>query len=168
MLPSPDSWVHPSTIFQLCMFSLKHTSLYHLIWQMIFPCSHNCGNQSFGNLDDLLLSLSATSSSSPWFTLNSCVRTRSHSSIPENLTMSSRQIGVAPFFSGILSLRYPDTNQIWISVGYDGWYIFPGVMLFVLWWPGNMMSCLAPPPGWRTYHYRFLFSKVIHSSMRKL
>ena len=26
---------------------LEHTSLYHLIWQMLCPCSHNCGNPSF-------------------------------------------------------------------------------------------------------------------------
>ena len=51
------------------------------------------------------------------------------------------------FFSDILSLRYPDTNRIWISVRYDGWDNFPRVMTLILWWPGNMMSCLAPPPS---------------------
>ena len=51
------------------------------------------------------------------------------------------------FFSDILSLRYPDTNRIWISVRYDGWDNFPGVMMLVLWWPGNMMSCLPPLAG---------------------
>ena len=51
------------------------------------------------------------------------------------------------FFSGILSLRYHDTNWIWISVRYDGWDNFPRVMMLILWWPGNMMSCLAPPPA---------------------
>ena len=50
------------------------------------------------------------------------------------------------FFSDILSLRYHDTNRIWILVGYDGWDNFPRVMMLILWWPGNMMSCLAPPP----------------------
>ena len=45
------------------------------------------------------------------------------------------------------SLRYHDTNRIWISARYDGWDNFPGVMMLVLWWPGNMMSCLAPLAG---------------------
>ena len=26
---------------------LEHTTLYHLNWQMLSPCSHNCGNPSF-------------------------------------------------------------------------------------------------------------------------
>ena len=51
------------------------------------------------------------------------------------------------FFSDILSLRYYDTNLIWISVRYDGWDNFPRVMMLVLWWPGNMMSCLAHLAG---------------------
>ena len=50
------------------------------------------------------------------------------------------------FFSDILSLRHHDTNWIGISVRYDGWDNFPRVMLLALWWPGNRMSCLAPPP----------------------
>ena len=60
--------------------------------------------------------------------------------------MSSRQIALHLFFSGILSLRYPDTNRIWISVRYDGWDIPPRVVTLISTWPGNMMSCLAPPP----------------------
>ena len=40
---------------------LEHTSLYHLIWQVLSPCSDNYGNPSFGNLNDLSLSPSATS-----------------------------------------------------------------------------------------------------------
>ena len=75
--------------------------------------------------------------------------------------MSSRQFALHLFFSDILSLRYHDTNRIWILVRYYGWDKFPGVMMLVLWWPGNMMSCLAPP-GWRTYHYNF-FCKDNHS-----
>ena len=50
------------------------------------------------------------------------------------------------FFLDILSLWYHDTNRIWISVRYDGWDNFPRVMILVLWWTGDMMSCLAPPP----------------------
>ena len=61
--------------------------------------------------------------------------------------MSFRRYVPQLFFSDILSLRYPDTNRIWISVRYDGWDNFPGVMMLVLWWLGNMMSCLAPPLG---------------------
>ena len=61
--------------------------------------------------------------------------------------MSFRRFVLHLFFSDILSLRYHDTNRIWISVRYDGWDNFPGVMMLVLWWPGNMMSCLAPLAG---------------------
>ena len=46
---------------------LEHTSLYHLIWQMLSPCSLNGGNPSFGNLGELPLSSPDTSLSSPWF-----------------------------------------------------------------------------------------------------
>ena len=45
---------------------LEHTSLYHLIWQMLSPCSLNGGNPSFGNLGELPLSSPDTSLSSPW------------------------------------------------------------------------------------------------------
>ena len=79
--------------------------------------------------------------------MNSCFGTRFHSSFPENLTMSSRQFVLHLFFSGILSLRYPDTNQIWISVRYDGWNIFPRVITLVFIWPGKVMSCLAHLAG---------------------
>ena len=79
--------------------------------------------------------------------MNSWVETCFHSTFPNNLTMSSRQFVLHLFFSGILSLRYYDTNWIWISVRYDGWDNFPRVMMLILWWPGNMMSCLAPPLG---------------------
>ena len=79
--------------------------------------------------------------------MNSCFETRFHSSSPEDLTMSSWQFVLHLFFSDILSLRYHDTNRIWISVRYDGWDNFPGVMMLVLCWPGNMMSCLAHLAG---------------------
>ena len=61
--------------------------------------------------------------------------------------MASRQIVLHLFFSGILSLRYPDTNQIWNSVRYDGCNIFPRVITLVLIWPGKVMSCLAHLAG---------------------
>ena len=77
---------------------------------------------------------------------NSCFRTCFHSSFPENLTMTSRQFVLHLFFSDILSLRYPDTNQIWISVRYDGWGIFPGV-INIFTWPCKVMSCLAHLAG---------------------
>ena len=79
--------------------------------------------------------------------LNSCFGTRFHSSFPENFTMSSRQFVSHLLFSGILSLRYPNTDQVRFSVRYDGWDNFPRVMMLILWWPGNMMSCLAHLTG---------------------
>ena len=79
--------------------------------------------------------------------MNSCFGTRFHSSFPENLTMSSRQIVSHLFFWGILSIRYPDTNQIWISVRYDGWNIFPRDITLVYLWPGKVMSCPTPLAG---------------------
>ena len=39
---------------------LEHTSLYHLNWKMLSPWWHTCGNPSFGNLEELSLSPSAT------------------------------------------------------------------------------------------------------------
>ena len=53
---------------------LEHTSLYHLIWQMLSPCSHNCGNPSFGNLNGLSLSQSVTSSPLLGLMMNYCFR----------------------------------------------------------------------------------------------
>ena len=75
--------------------------------------------------------------------MNSCFGTCFHSSIPENLTLSSRQFVLHLFFSGILSQSYPDTNKIWISVRYDGWNIFPGVITS-LHDPVRWCLCLAP------------------------
>ena len=77
--------------------------------------------------------------------MNYCFRKSLHSSFPEKLAMPFQRFVLRLFFSDILSLRYPDTNRIWISVRYDGWDNFPRVMTLILWWPGNMMSCLAPP-----------------------
>ena len=78
--------------------------------------------------------------------MNSCFGTCFHSSFPENYNVIP-SICVALFFSDILSLRYPDTNQIWISVRYDGWNIFPRVITLVFMWPGKVMSCLAHLAG---------------------
>ena len=75
--------------------------------------------------------------------MNSCFGTRFHSSSPENLEISFRLFVLHLFFSDILSLRYHDTNRIWISVRYDGWNIFPRVITLVFMWPGKVMSCLA-------------------------
>ena len=79
--------------------------------------------------------------------MNSCFGTRFHSSIPENLTMSSRQFVLHLFFSGILSLRCPGTNQIWNLVRYDGWNILSRVITLDLLWHGKVMSCLAHLAG---------------------
>ena len=61
--------------------------------------------------------------------------------------MSFRRYVSHLFFSDILSLRYHDTNRIWISVRYDGWNIFARVITLVLIWPGKVMSCLAHLAG---------------------
>ena len=120
---------------------------------MLSPWSNSCGNPSFGNLNGLSLSQSVTSSPLLDLMMNSCFRTRFHSSFPENLTMSSRQFVLHLFFTDILSLSYPDTNQIWISVRYDGWNIFPRVITLVYLWPGKVM--IPSTPGGRTYCYKF-------------
>ena len=118
---------------------LKHTSLYHLIWQMLSLCSHNCGNPSFVNLDELSLIPPATSSSSHWFTDELLFRNWLPWFISRESSMSSRQFVSHLFSSSIVSLRYPNTDQIWISVRYDGWNIFPRVITLVFydpvrWW----------------------------------
>ena len=79
--------------------------------------------------------------------MNSWFRTCFHCSFPENLAAPSRQIVFHLSFSGILSLSYPDTNQIWISDRYDGWNIFPRVITMVFMWPGKVLSCLAHLAG---------------------
>ena len=99
--------------------------------------------------------------------MNSCFGTCFHGSFPDNLAVSSRQFVLPLFFLGIPSLRYPNTNQIWISVRYDGWNIFPRVITLVFLWPDKVMSCLAHLTGGPIVTI-FPFSNVIHSSMRKL
>ena len=97
--------------------------------------------------------------------MNSWFRTCFHSSFPDHLTMSSCQFELHLFFSGILSLRNPDTHQIWISIKYDGWNIFPRDITLVF---NPIRWCHPNTPARRAYCYSFLFSKVSHSSMRKL
>ena len=75
--------------------------------------------------------------------------------------MSSRHFVLHLFFSGILGLRYPVTNQIWISVRYDGWNIIPRVIMLVFIWPGKVMSCLAHLAGGPTVIVSFLARLVI-------
>ena len=79
--------------------------------------------------------------------MNSCFGTRFHSSFIENFTMSSCQFVLHLFLSGILSPSYPNTNQIWIPVRYDGWNIFPRIITLVFRWPSKVMSCLAHLAG---------------------
>ena len=135
----------------------------------VSPGSHICGNpyfwksqwivaKSISHLLTLLLGLM----------MNSCFSTRFHSSFPWEPYNVMSTICVAPFFSGILSLRYPDTNWIWISVRYGGWNIFPGVMTLVFIWPGKMMPCLAHLAGGPIVIVLPFSKVIIHSSMRKL
>ena len=119
---------------------------------MLSPCSHSCGNPSFGNLNGLSLSQSVTSSSPLDLMMNPCSGLASIVHHPRIFDVVST-ICVAPFFSGILSLSYPDTNQIWISVRYDGWNIFPRVITLAYLWPGKVM--IPSTPGGRTYCYKF-------------
>ena len=113
---------------------------------MLSPCSHSDGNPSFGNLNGLSLSQSVTSSPLLDLMMNPCSELASIVHLPRIFDVVPT-ICVAPFFSGILSLSYPDTNQIWISVRYDGWNIFPRVITLVFIWPGKVMSCLEHLPG---------------------
>ena len=147
MQPSPYFGCTFQPMFKLCMFS---SSIHHYtIW------SDKCYLLVHIVVEIHLLLISMNCR---WFhqppphplvglLMNSCFGTRFHSSFPENLTMSSRQIVPHLFFSGILSLRYRDTNQIWISVRCDGWNIFPRVIMLVFIWPGKVISCLAHLAG---------------------
>ena len=119
---------------------------------MLSPCSHSGGNPSFGNLNGLSLSQSVTSSPLLDVMMNPCSELASIVHLPRIFDVVST-ICVAPFFSGILSLSYPDTNQIWISVRYDGWNIFPRVITLAYLWPGKVM--IPSTPGGRTYCYKF-------------
>ena len=130
MLPSPYFGCTFQPMFNCVCFPRAYI-IKSFDLAMLSPCSHSCGNPSFGNLNGLSLSESVTSSPLLDLMTNPCLRTCFHSSFPENLTMSSRQLVLRLFFSGIPSLSYPDTHQIRISVRYDGWNIFPRVITFV-------------------------------------
>ena len=102
----------------------------------------------FGILDELSLRPLATSSTPPWF--NDELFFQEPTPIvhfPRILQCHFVDLCCPFFFSDILSLRYHDTNQIWISVRYDGWNIFPRVIITVFMWPGKVMSCLAQLAG---------------------
>ena len=118
------------------------------------------GTHLFGNLNGLSLSQSVTSSPLLDLMMNPCSELASIVHLPRIFDVVST-ICVAPFFSGILSLSYPDTNQIWISVRYDGWNIFPRVIMLVFIWPGKVMSCLAHLAGGPIVIVSFLARLVI-------
>ena len=99
--------------------------------------------------------------------MDSCFGTCFHSSFPENLQCHLVNLHFTFFFSGILSLRYPDTNQIWIAVRYGGWNIFPRVITLVFIWLGKVMSCLAHLAEGPIVIVSF-FNKVNQFSMRNL
>ena len=127
-----------SRAYHIISFDLTNViSLFTWLWKSIFlEISRNCRwvhQPPPHPLLDLMM--------------NSCFGTRFHGLIPENHTMSPRQFVLHLFFSGILSLSYPDTNQIWISVRYDGWNIFPRVITLVYLWPDKVMSCLTHLAG---------------------
>ena len=109
---------------------------------MLSPCSHSGGNPSFGNLNGLSLRQSITSSPLLDVMMNPYSELASIVHLPRIFDVVST-ICVAPFFSGIPSLSYPDTNQIWISVRYDGWNIFSRVITLVFIWLGKVVLCLA-------------------------
>ena len=119
---------------------------------MLSPCSHSGGNPSFGNLNGLSLSQSVTSSPLLDVMMNPCSELASIVHLPRIFDVVPT-ICVAPFFSGILSLSYPDTNQIWISFRYDGWNLFPRVITLAYLWPGKVM--IPSTPGGRTYCHKF-------------
>jgi hypothetical protein len=121
----------------------------------------------FGILDELSLSPSATISSSPWF--NGELLFREPVSIvhfPRILQCHLVDL-CCTFLLGHLESEVPGTNQIWISVRHDGWNIILGIIILVLWWPGKVLSCLAPLVGGLSIIVSF-FCKVSHSSSSKL
>ena len=75
--------------------------------------------------------LSGTACSHVFSRSSSCFGACYLSSFLENLAMPSRRIVLQTFFSDMLSLKYPITNQIWISVRYDGWHIPNSCSLFL-------------------------------------
>ena len=128
---------------------------------MLFPCSHSCGNPSFGNLNGLSLRQSVTSSPLLDLIMNPCSELASIVHFSRILRCLLVNLCHTFFFSGILSLRYPDTDQIWISVRYDGWNIYPRVISLVFIWPGKMMWCLAHLAGGPIVIVSFLASLEI-------
>ena len=123
---------------------LEHTTLYHLNWQMLSPCSHNCGNPSFWKSWGIVtesISHLIVLSLVKWWTLVSELASIVH--FLRILQCHLVMLCCTFFFSGILSLRYFDTNWIWISVRYDGWDNFSRVITLVPICPGKVMSCLA-------------------------
>ena len=100
----------------------------------------------FGNPNELSLSQSVTSSPLRDLMMNPCSELASIVQYSRILQCHLDNC-VAPFFSGILSLSYHDTNQIWISVRYDGWNIFPRVITLVLMRSGKVMPCLTHLSG---------------------
>ena len=84
---------HPFPLMFNCVyFSL---SIHHyIIWSdKCYLLVHlTMETHLLGNLEELSLSQSATSSPLLDLMMNSCFGTRSHRSIPENLTLSSRQL----------------------------------------------------------------------------
>ena len=146
---------------------LEHTTLYlwidkcHLLVHIIVEI------HPFGILDELSLSPSATSSSSPWF--NDELLFREPASIvhfPRTLHWHLIDC-VTPFLLTHPESEVSDTNQIWISVRHDGWNLIPGVIILVLWWPGKVRSCLTHLAGGLSIIVSF-FCKNSHSSRSKL
>ena len=58
--------VHLSINVQLSMLS-SSTPIYHLIWQMLSPCSHDCGNPSFWKSGGIVAESISHLLTSPWF-----------------------------------------------------------------------------------------------------
>ena len=96
--------------------------------------------------------------------MNSCSGTRFHSSSPENLTISSRLICVAPFL-----LRLPKSEVSWHqsdrNLGQIWWLEHIPKSYNIGLWPDKVKSCLAHLAGGPNVIV-FLFSKVIYSSLR--
>ena len=146
MQPSPYFGCTFQPMFNCVCFPQAYLII-SLIWQMLSPChiiveihlleiSVNC--RWVHQLPPLpLLDLM----------MNPCFRALLLDAISRESSMSSRQFVSHLFSSSIVSLRYHDTNRIWISVRYDGWNIFPRVITLVFIWPCKVMSCLAHLAG---------------------
>ena len=147
VLPSLDSWVHPSIIVQSCMFpsSIHHYIIWSDKWYFLVHI--------IVEINPLEISMICCWAYQPpphpllGLLMNSCFRAHLHRSF---LRISQcHLVKLCCTFSSQASwcLRYPDTNRIWISVRYDGWDIFPRVITLVYLWPGKMMSWLAHLAG---------------------